>query len=269
MHFKSLLVVTLVINVWSLSALANQTIVKVGSELVNPNALKPFTAQWDQFSTVEGKKVRSATYQESLEFVEKEGDKLLKHIQVVKDQSGTQVTNTTLFDQATMKPLVIEQRIKGAPEGSPDNRKFTFGDSQYVVAVTMPDGNVHSRTVHMPVDMFNVSNLGLVFATLPLKLGETYRMPSVFPQYQDGMYWMDAIVSGEKNFTNQQGKQVSAWQVDIRWINIKGGDEYPAGPKHSGGAYYIAKKGSRGIPPVPAYVNDSIAIEVSNAQLKK
>ncbi len=248
----------------SLTSYAAPTIVKVGSEIIDGTRLKPFSAHWDQFSLMEGKRVHSATYNETLEIIAHDGVPQLKHIQVVKDQSGTQVTNTTIFDRATLKPLVIEQKMEGVPEGSPDNRSFVFGESQYAISVILPDGKEHNRTVHLPVEMFNVSNLGLVFAAMPLKLGETYRMPSVFPQYQDGMYWMDATVSGEKTFKNKDGKDVSAWQVDIRWINIKGGVEYPAGPNHSGGAYYIAKKGSTGIAPVPAYVNDTIAIEVSH-----
>lgn len=264
MQKKLMIFITLLFCQSGLTALATPTIVKVGSELIDGTRLAPFSAHWDQYSTMEGKRVLSATYHETLEVVSVNGDSQLKHIQIVKDQSGTQVTNTTYFDRASLKPLVLEQKMQGVPEGSPDNRKFVFTDTQYEISVTLPDGKEHNRTVHLPVDMFNVSNLGLVFAAMPLKLGETYRMPSAFPQYQDGMYWMDATVSGEKTFINDKGEDVSAWQVDIRWINIKGGDEYPAGPTQSGGAYFIAKKGAKGIAPVPAYINDTIAIEVSH-----
>lgn len=265
-YFK---LVSVLFGLFCLSALAKPVIVQVGSPLVDGNQLTPFSAQWDQFSMVEGQRVKSATYQETLEIVTIDDIEQLKHVQVVNDQSGTQVTNTTYFDRVTLKPLSIEQRMKGVPKGTPDNRTFKFADKQYDVTVIMPDEKTHARTVHMPVNMFNVSNLGLVFAAMPLELGAKYRMPSAFPQYQDGMYWMDVSVSGEKTFKNQDGTQTQAWQVDIHWINIKEGDEYPAGPTKSGGAYYIAKKGSKGIPPVPAYVNDSIAIEVSFSEVKK
>lgn len=263
MKKRYLITTSFVLSLFVAPIYAQPTIVKVGSEIVDGTKLKPFSAQWDQFSTADGSKVKTASYQEQLELSHVDGAPQLKHTQTVKDKSGTQVTNITYFDRATLKPLRIQQNMLGVPEGSPDNRSFEFGDAQYKMSLTMPDGKQHNRTVHLPTDMFNVANLGLVFAAMPLALGETYRMPSTFPQYQDGLYWMDAKVTGETSFKNADGKEVGAWQVDIRWINIRGGDEYPAGPEASGGAYYISKQPGNGMPPVPAYVNDTIAIEVS------
>ena len=241
---------------------AELNIIKVGSEDVDGYRLKPFTAAWDQYGISDGKKSLTGSYEESLA-VSKEEPTQLIHTQVVDNFNGVIVTNTTVFGRKTMKPLSINQFLDCVPEGASNRQDFVFAEAQYEVTVKNAEGKARKNTVYMPVDMFNVSNLGLVFAAMPLEMGKTIRMPSTFPQYQDGQFWLDATVTGETEYKGNKGEVIPAWQVDIRWINIKDGDEYPPGPKQSGGAYYIAKDVSQGMTPVPAYVNDTLIIELS------
>ena len=246
----------------ALVANAAINVIKVGSDGVDGYRLKPFTARWNQYGVSQGEKKLTGSYEESLS-VSKEDESRLFHVQVVDNLNGVVVTNTTTFDRKTMKPLAIHQHLDGVPEGSPNSQQFKFDQAKYEVIVEVPGGEQRKRTVVMPTDMFNVSNLGLVFASIPLELGKTFRMPSTFPQFQDGQFWLDATVTGESEYTGNHGESIPVWQVDIRWINIKDGDEYPAGPNQSGGAYYIAKNATQGLPPVPAYVNDTLIIELS------
>ncbi len=242
---------------------AQLNIIKVGSEGVDGYRLQPFTAKWNQYGISGGEKNLTGTYEESLVISKDESEQLI-HTQIVDNFNGVIVTNTTVFDRKTMKPLSINQFLDGVPEGAANSQDFVFTDAQYEVTVKNPEGKERKRTVHMPVDMFNVGNLGLVFAAMQLEMGKTIRMPSTFPQYQDGQFWLDATVTGETEYQGNEGEVIPVWQVDIRWINIKDGDEYPAGPDQSGGAYYVAKDISKGVTPVPAYVNDTLIIELSN-----
>lgn len=237
---------------------AETIIVKPGSELIDGNKLKPFFNTWTQYSTTPEGKTKSATYFERLESDNATGN--WSHTQKVTHNNGTIVTNKTLFDKSSMMPVSIRQGFENAPEQAPKSREFIFNETGYSVETHLNDGEVIRREVATPTKMFNVANLGLVFSAMKLEQGKSYRMPSTFPQYQDGQYWM--TISGIKplELKGEKDQSIPALQLDIYWLNIKDGDEYPAGPKNSGGAYIISKTPEVSGAPVAAYVNDSTAI---------
>lgn len=235
-------------------------VVKPGSDILDSHRLKGFSAKWLQFSIEKGERSQkaSAEYQETLEWL---GKDQLKHQQIITSPRGV-VTNTTIFDAATLSPISITQVFSGMPAGAPKQRQYRFADNQIHTTTLAADGSSTVQTTVMPTAMFNVSNLGLVLAALPIEKGKVYRLPAVFPQFQHSQYWMDVTVAGERRFVDATGESQLAWQLDVRWINIKEGDEYPGGVSASGGAYFIAQEATDNFPPVPAYINDTMAIEI-------
>lgn len=247
-----------IIVLCSFTITAEVVIVKPGSELIDGNRLKPFSAVWTQYAKSSGKREKNGQYNEQL-VLDKATDNWV-HTQKVTNAGGVIVSNITRFDKKSLTPVSIHQTFENAPPQAPAAKTFTFNDTGYTIATTLKDGKVVSREVVTPTKMFNVANLGLVFAAMTLEEGKTYRMPSAFPQYQDGQYWMDVTASEHQQLVTQKGVNIPVWQLDVYWLNIKDGDAYAAGPNGSGGAYLISTQPEQSGAPVPAYVNDAMAI---------
>ncbi len=248
-----------------MAVLAQPTVVQIGSELVRGDSLTVFSARWSQYTLEDGKRQKKAEYFEQL-IAEEAG---WRHVQQVTQVSGGESSNITHFDKRSLRPLKITQTVDAGAGLGKVVKNYRFNGSQYQVDTSEPGKQVATTTGQMPVPMFNVANLGLVFASIELKQGLKLRLPSAFVQYHDAQFWTDAEVVGIRIFIDSEGNSHEAWEVNVAWLNIKDGDGYPPGASESGGAYYIAKDATAMGAPVAAYVNKSMAIYLHGMRLQE
>lgn len=238
-------------------------IVKVSDPQVQGKLLKPFDAKWRQYHRDKSGRRESGYYHEQLIRQPEAGQ--WKHIQSVTQGNNVRVTTTTVFDEQSLNPVSLVQQVNKKANAATSVSRYRFEQTSYEEQIDQPGNAPVTNTVHLPTAMFNTSNFGLVLASLSLDMGKIFRLPLMYPQYEASMYWVTARVTGTRDFRDHANQPVPAWQVDIEWLDLKGGGIYPGGPDKSGGSYFILKQPHDSLPPVLAYLNDSTAIEVDTS----
>ncbi len=237
----------------------NSQVVQIGDSRVKGDSIKPFHGFWSQKTLPDGK--QTGGYEEI--FTKVESPRAWQHKQIVTNSNGAVITNVMLLDRDSLSPISLKQEIQHPKMPKPRVAEYTFSELSYLEKKDKKNGEKQTKTIHLPTQMFNTSNFGLVLAALPLEKGVTFRLPIMYPQFQAGLFWATVTVSGERDYDDGRGHKVPAWQVDIEWINIRVGDIYLGGEKSSGGSYFIVKEPHDFLPPVLAYVNDTSLIEVT------
>jgi hypothetical protein len=181
-------------------------------------------------------------------------------------------TLEAVFDRVGFRPRSLERRFKDgiAPAvlkqleagGLPQSYRFEFGELRYVLTRTGFDGTISVDTATFDRPMFDGTTLGLLLASLPLRVGFTARLPILFVQPDVGSvtkYWAIVRVAAIEPVPGPNATSVDTYRVDVDWADYDTGVvSSPGGPENSGGSYWIARQPPGGFPFVPRYASSSV-----------
>ncbi len=245
------------------NATAQQSMISVGDAVVDGRRLRPFEATWTSESVVQGRLVPSGTYHERLEATVYEGQPAWRRFQVRELDDGRRSETVLVFDRRTLAPLTLEHTKTGAfADAAVQKMTVRYTPDGAAGTRTLVNGTSDSVSVAMGSGGFETSMIGLVLAVLPLADGYQAELPTIYAQIGEE-YVLRPRVNGTHTFADADGQPVTAWRVEVEWLNLRTQDIYTAGDTESGGTYYIVTDPPAGFPPVPRYVNENTDIIVS------
>lgn len=236
---------------------------EVGHAAVDGRRLRPFEATWTITALVNGTSRPTGQISERLEAGMHEGRAVWIRTQWRK-AGEKRIETTIVFDRTTLAPISYEHMKEGPfPDAAVRTRSVRYRPDGASGTQTLVSGETDSIR-HMPMGSagFEVDVMGLVLATLPLRADYVAELPSVHAQMGE-QYYIRPRVTGTQDFEDAHGQTVTAWRVEVEWLNLRTQDIYTPGDSGSGGTYYVVTDPPAGFPFVPRYVNENTDIVVT------
>ena len=236
---------------------------EVGHATIDGHRLRPFEATWTTTPIVDGARRPGGRLSERLDAGVRNGRPVWIRTQW-REVGERRIETTVVFDQATLVPISYKHVKEGPfPDAVVQKRSARYRPDGAGGTQTLVSGQTDSIR-HMPMGSggFETDVMGLVLATLPLRAGYAAELPSVHAQMGE-QYYIRPRVTGTQDFEDANGQTVSAWKVEVEWLNLRTDDIYTGGDTGSGGTYYVVTDPPDGFPFVPRYVNENTDIVVT------
>ncbi len=241
---------------------------EVGHHDIDGRRLRPFESRWTTVAIRDGERKKGGILAERLEASTLEGREVWRRIQW-REMGERRIETTITFDRKTLAPISLEHTKEGSfPDQVIRRLSVRYGPDGATGEQTLVSGETSSITpMPMGARAFETDVMGLVLATLPLRADYQAELPSVYWQMGE-QYYIRPRVTGTQDFQDANGRVVTAWKVEVEWLNLRTQDIYEAGDMGSGGTYYVVTDPPPGFPFVPRYVNENTDIVVTFDEAK-
>lgn len=196
------------IQLFCLSIVPNDPVIRPGSELVDGTIIRDYTNRWKVTHVAsDGTKTPSRIWTDYGQIMSLNGTDYLHRVQDLYDPNmNLQETWINMVEHRTLRPLSFSRMT---PSGS--FATITF-DSLSVHVMGNIFTNPKDTTTSVPQPVFDWNLYGILLVGLPFDVGFTARMP-FYSMQSNTTDWLRVEVLGEEKLTDPSGSEIITTKI--------------------------------------------------------